>query len=362
MKTAALVSGFRRFKGSTIVARGYEDALRQLGYEPRWYQCVDGKDPRQFVHGYRDVVGVTTGSPILDQGLNLAWFFPRRIGALSEDLVILTDQLLSPMLDRNPRGLVIAHDFRELRPETRTNSLSPMLARRTVRKLERARGILTDTDATRRDLQPRMSSPPPISVVEPCVRTSGDPPAHLRRSLARLREERRLQVLYVTVDRPYKNVKLFLDLARSWGAERKGVRTKFVLVSELRPSTQKELAREPIPALHVVPSVEDMTEIYESSDVLVFPSSFEGFGLPVAEAMGFGIPVVASSADAVVEVIGGSGICVPDRDVSAWVRALESLLDPSEYERWSLAAASRSKFFSLDSFQERLRKVLTQWG
>lgn len=362
MKTAALVSGFRRFKGSTIVALGYRRALERMGYEVRWYQCVEGKDPSQFLHGARDIVGVTTGAAALDQGLNLRIFFPRRIGTLSEDLVVLTDQLLSPMLRHNPRALVVTHDLRELDPRTRTNALSPRLARYALRKLPRARGVLIDSEATRRDLERRVHDLPPRAVVAPCVQASGDASTHLRRSLDRLGQQRKLQLLYVAVDRPYKNLGTFIELARYLGPTRKGVAFQFVLVSELRSSTQRDLSDHPVPHLRVIPSVEDMKEVYESTDVLIFPSSFEGFGLPVAEAMAFGIPVVASSAEAVVEVVGGGGICVPDQDVAKWAGAVNTLLDPSEYERWSLRASERAGYYSESAFQDRLGKVLTAWG
>ena len=54
------------------------------------------------------------------------------------------------------------------------------------------------------------------------------------------------------------------------------------------------------------------------ADALAFPSQFEGFGAPVIEAMAFGTPVVCSTADALVEVVGDAGVVVAERSAAAW--------------------------------------------
>ncbi len=59
---------------------------------------------------------------------------------------------------------------------------------------------------------------------------------------------------------------------------------------------------------------------------MVFPSLYEGFGLPALEAMAYGVPLVASNAGALPEVVADGGVTVDPRDVDAWVRAVESIL------------------------------------
>ena len=72
--------------------------------------------------------------------------------------------------------------------------------------------------------------------------------------------------------------------------------------------------------------VDDATldALIAGAEALVFPSEYEGFGAPLVEAMALGTPVVGSDADAVVEVVGGAGVIVPEATGEAWATAVES--------------------------------------
>lgn len=78
--------------------------------------------------------------------------------------------------------------------------------------------------------------------------------------------------------------------------------------------------------------VEELARLYNESELLVSPSLYEGFGLPAAEAMACGTPVVATTAGAFPEVIadGETGVLVPPADARALADAIERMLgDPS---------------------------------
>ncbi|MBA7509026.1 D-inositol-3-phosphate glycosyltransferase [subsurface metagenome] len=61
-------------------------------------------------------------------------------------------------------------------------------------------------------------------------------------------------------------------------------------------------------------SDKDLVQIYNQAEIFVYPSFFEGFGLPPLEAMSCGLPVIASDSSSLKEVIGNSGILVPSED------------------------------------------------
>ena len=67
----------------------------------------------------------------------------------------------------------------------------------------------------------------------------------------------------------------------------------------------------------------DVRGLYAAAEMLVFPSLFEGFGIPVLEAMACGCPVVTSSATCLPEVAGEAGLQLDPLSVQAWVEAIE---------------------------------------
>lgn len=85
----------------------------------------------------------------------------------------------------------------------------------------------------------------------------------------------------------------------------------------------------------------DVLAIVRGAVAMVFPSRYEGFGLPVLEAMGLGTPVVASDAAALPEVAGGAARHVGVDDTEGWVDAMVRMLEDGE-ERGRLVAAGHA--------------------
>ena len=81
--------------------------------------------------------------------------------------------------------------------------------------------------------------------------------------------------------------------------------------------------------------LEELVEHYSRAEVAVVPSLYEGFGLPAAEAMACGLPVIATTAGALPEVVedGKSGILVPPQDSHALAKAIEQLLNDEQLRR-----------------------------
>jgi len=71
---------------------------------------------------------------------------------------------------------------------------------------------------------------------------------------------------------------------------------------------------------------EDLPAIYSAADLFVFPSLYEGFGLPVLEAMACGVPVVCSNTSSLPEVAGDAALLVDPTDVRALAGAMEEVL------------------------------------
>jgi glycosyltransferase involved in cell wall biosynthesis len=101
---------------------------------------------------------------------------------------------------------------------------------------------------------------------------------------------------------------------------------------------------------------DDMPALYQLADVFVYPSLYEGFGLPILEAMASGCPVVCSNLTALPEVAGDAATMIDPRDTTALADAIYRVLcDESERVRLCAKGLARAKRFS---WQATARKTL----
>jgi glycosyltransferase involved in cell wall biosynthesis len=77
-------------------------------------------------------------------------------------------------------------------------------------------------------------------------------------------------------------------------------------------------------------SEELLLSLYRCATALVYPSQYEGFGLPVLEAMACGTPVIASRAASIPEVLGDAGILLDPLDVSGWTEAIVNVVNDDD--------------------------------
>lgn len=75
---------------------------------------------------------------------------------------------------------------------------------------------------------------------------------------------------------------------------------------------------------------EDLPALYSMADIYLYPSLYEGFGIPILEAMGCGTPVITSNLSAMPEVAGDAGLLVDPKSVDELGKAISSLLSDSE--------------------------------
>lgn len=103
----------------------------------------------------------------------------------------------------------------------------------------------------------------------------------------------------------------------------------------------------------------DLAALYRAADLLLFPSRYEGFGLPVLEAMSAGLPVVAAREGSVPEVAGDAAVFARAGDAEDFARAARAVLsDPAERARLAGSGRARAALFSWRSTAERTLGVL----
>ena len=94
-------------------------------------------------------------------------------------------------------------------------------------------------------------------------------------------------------------------------------------------------------------SEERLRTLYQRAAALVYPSLYEGFGLPVIEAMASGTPVIASHAASIPEVLGNAGVLLDPLDVRGWTGAIVKVVNDEEFRaRLRAAGLARAAEFT----------------
>jgi glycosyltransferase involved in cell wall biosynthesis len=229
--------------------------------------------------------------------------------------------------------------------------------------VQRARRIVAVSESTKRDLvQHYGMSPARIDVVYNGIDSSFRPLPAAR--VAAFKAERGLPdrfILFVGTLEPRKNV---VRLIESFARLPKG-RPPLMLVGGRGWLCDGIFAR--IEALsltdeiHVVGYVpaEDLCFWYNAADLFVYPSLYEGFGLPPLEAMACGTPVVASTTSSLPEVVGQAGLLVDPTDTEALAAAMEQVLTSVEMrEKMRVAGLAQAQGFS---WQQTARRTVDSY-
>jgi glycosyltransferase involved in cell wall biosynthesis len=209
------------------------------------------------------------------------------------------------------------------------------------RFLQRADAIIAVSEHTRRDVTRLMGIPADRMTVIHGGVDQAFRPIEARAELERVRAEYDLPlrfVLFFGTLEPRKNLVTLLEayaallqedpaLAPLVVAGRKGWRYQ----ESLRRIRDRGLTERVVLTDWV--RDEDVPALLNLAQVLVFPSRYEGFGLPPLEAMACGTPVISSNAASLPEVVGDAGVLVEPLDAAALAAALRRVLQDEALRR-----------------------------
>ncbi len=231
-----------------------------------------------------------------------------------------------------------------LMPEFHSRANVAGMKRFARRVLERADGLIAISEHTRADAVRLLGIPAQRirviypGVAEPYFRTTVRQ-AHEMAEHYGLPVE---YVLFVGAIEPRKNVDRLLDAyAGLPAALRKNV--PLVVIGPYGWGTPHTLRRlgsmDGVRYLGYVPEAH-LPALTAAASVFVYPSLYEGFGLPLAQALAAGVPAITSTVSSLPEVAGDAALLVNPEDVSELRQALERLLSDADL-RWDLARKAR---------------------
>jgi len=236
------------------------------------------------------------------QELRMAWTLPRTLRRLGAALV--HTQYALPYRCPCPAVVTIhdlsfEHGLMGRRDRLVFERVVPHAARTAAR-------VLTVSERTKRDLVEHYGIPPERVVVTP---NGVDPAFHPATQTAAARP----YALAVGAIQERKNQRAALAAARDAGLE-------LVVVGPVKDERAAAELREGGARLEGYVEVERLAELYRGAACLVQSSRYEGFGLPVVEAMASGTPVVTVPDPALVEVAGEAAVVVPEPELAAGIR------------------------------------------
>lgn len=312
----------------------------------------------------------------LDQAVNRLWDYPSHLRKVRVgfDLYQIVDHSYAQLAHELPaeRTVVFCHDLDAFRcliePERDPRSpLFKMMARRILTGMQRASRVLCGSATTRDEvLKHQLVPAEKLSVVSYGVHPacSPDPDPEADAEIANLLgpvTDDSIEILHVGSTAPRKRIETLLRV--------------FAQVRELVPQArliraggaftipQQELAAE----LHLhgavatLPFLERpaLSAVYRRAHVVLQPSSAEGFGLPVIEAMACGTPVIASDLPVLREVGGGAAWYCPVDDVDAWTkRVLEvARVDASQRAAMRARAIAHAGQYTWSAATARITEV-----
>jgi glycosyltransferase involved in cell wall biosynthesis len=229
--------------------------------------------------------------------------------------------------------------------------------------VRRADAIVTPSRNTAEDLLSRTGVEPQKLHVVPLASALPAGTLDADEVLARLKV-RSPYILFVGTLEPRKNLVRLVRAYRRVAAD--GFPHALVLVGPLgwhHESLMRELALQGPGEIVMTGEItpDELDAVYRAADVFVYPSLYEGFGLPVLEAMARGIPTVASNTSAVPEVSGDAAIGVDPRSVRAIANGISSLVsDVGLADRMAARARARAERFSWDETARLTLEVYEQ--
>lgn len=250
---------------------------------------------------------------------------------------------------KRAKFVVTVHDLKPLRfgmSRPRWN-VNRMVERALIRdQWARVDHVLTDSQCSRRDIQEHLGLPSErVTVVYPGVELERFRPAaaedefdvprstvgNLEHQTLNLELLKQPYVLCVAGADPTKNVETLIEAFARLPPALRG-RHDLVLTgdfrrrADLRDLVERAGVGERTLFTGIVDD-ERLIELYQRATLFVFPSLYEGFGLPVLEAMACGCPVVCSNASSLPEVAGDAAILVDPLDVEGLTRAMARVLE-----------------------------------
>ena len=302
--------------------------------------------------------------------LRLLLFIPRGLRAQRIDIFHGLDHIGVPPLAKVGRYVATIHDMIPLLwPQWVTHKHRLVVTAAYYRLRHQADFVITPSEATKADVVNHLQMDPQQIAVIPwgCdarFQPGGDP-----EHFAAVQQRYRLPaqyLLFVGTLEPRKNLTTLLHAYAMLRAEGCGKDLKLVVAGRTGWlyadifDTVKTLALDEEVIFTGFVDDEDLPDLYRGARLFVFPSLYEGFGLPILEAMASGVPVITSATASMPEVAGDAAILVDPHDPEAIAAGIARVLAEDRLRQAMIEQGlARARRFTWDSVAQQTLALYT---
>lgn len=362
------------------VSRYIRYLLTELAQRPGKHEYtvfVNGQDVAEHLAARHPCITYVSASwPESRPAARVAWeqfTLPSLIRQRHIDVLHSPVNVLPELLPRSCAGIVTLHDLAFLRfPHVLTRSKRMYHRTFTVRSLRHATMIIAVSESTKQDAVELLGIPAErIRVVYPCIAERFSNVIQQEEELTAFRQKQHLTdgyMLYLGILEPRKNITTLIE-AYARLRQSHSIQEKLVVAGAkgwLYDSIFEKVQQLGIESEVVFPGYVAETEQalwYRAARVFVYPSLYEGFGLPVAEALACGVPVVTSNVSSLPEAGMDIALCVDPQDVEAMAEAMyRALTEQALRQQCQEMAPLVAQPFSAERMVEQTIAVYEQAG
>ena len=263
------------------------------------------------------------------------------------DLLHTSDWLEPPI--RSAKKVTTIHD---LTVYLFPNSISPRIVSNQKRKLDLVKKetdlIITVSQATKDDLIKFLQIPESkIKIIYSAASGEFKPQDEDKVNAVLAKHKiKKPYILSVATQEPRKNIQKLVDAHQRMKEKRDGINLVLVGKYGWGPANSANLDEDIISTGFV--SQDDLLALYSGCRVFAYPSLYEGFGLPILEAMACGAPVVTSNNSSMAEIAKDAAILIDPRNENQLVKALEMVIDLKleDYQKMVNASLNRARKYT----------------
>jgi glycosyltransferase involved in cell wall biosynthesis len=329
---------------------------------PYRYRFFSAKPPAEFPVANPVPTAVHTSyhpAPLNERWLYRLWYrlrlpLPVQWVTGQLDLFHSPDFVLPPVSGNIPTLLTV-HDlsfahYPHVFPAPLVNYLNNVVPW----SIQRCTHILADSQSTKDDLMALWQVPAEKITVLYCGVDARFKPVTDEKVLTAVRQKHHLAdspyILNVGTIQPRKNyqmlIRAFAPVAQQFPHHLIFAGGKGWLYDEMMAEVETQGLNGRVHFIGFVDDA-DLPALYTAASLLTFPSLYEGFGLPLLEAMACGVPVISSNTSSLPEVVADSGLLLSPHDESAWTNAIRQLLaDPVQRARMVAAGFKQARQFN----------------